>query len=58
MIDGKLDEPKESDRRCPECGEPMVYQTWASDDGAHEDDKYTCKNEKCKYVLWVDGIDA
>ena len=55
---GKFDEPKETGRKCPECGGRMTCQTWESSDGAYEDYKYKCADPKCGHVHWVEGIDS
>lgn len=43
---------------CRQCGQTdqVTYQVWESNDGAFEDEKYTCS--ACGKVWWVDGIDS
>ena len=46
------------DRICPQEGEErrIKKQIWESNDGAFEDEKYSCLT--CGHVWWVDGIDS
>ena len=56
--EGTFSDPEQSDRKCPKCDSPMILKIWESSDGGYEDEKYTCSNQKCRHVYWVDGIDS
>lgn len=46
-----------TDRICRKCGNQTVrVELWESNDGAYEDEKFTCTT--CGHVYWVDGIDS
>ena len=46
-----------TNRVCKNCGNQNVYvKVWESNDGAYEDEKFTCGT--CGRVYWVDGIDS
>jgi hypothetical protein len=55
--EGEFTKHGESTIPCRECGGGSVtYKVWESNDGAYEDEKYTCPD--CGATWWVDGIDA
>jgi len=54
--EGKFDDEKPVDRKCPKCSKPMTVKTWESSCGGYEDEKYTCT--VCGYYYWVDGPDS
>ena len=55
--EGTFGDAKLTQRKCRKCGEQKVYvESWDSDDGAFEDEKYTCR--ACGYYWWVEGPDA
>lgn len=54
---GKLDSEKRTTIACRKCGkQTVVLQSWESDCGGYEDDKFSCKS--CGHVWWVEGPDA
>jgi hypothetical protein len=56
--EGSFGPAKEAQRRCPKCDAPMSVKTWESSCGGYEDEKYSCSNERCGHVVWVDGPDS
>lgn len=55
--DGTCGSVTKTDRICKKCGSRNVYvQIWESNDGAYEDEKFTCGS--CGHIYWVDGPDS
>ncbi len=49
--------PKECGFKCRKCGgDEIMFYTWESSDGGHEDTHYRCLG--CGTNWWVDGIDS
>ena len=43
---------------CYKCREKTAACEFYEDNEGHEDVRYTCQNQACGHVRWVDGIDS